>query len=100
MHPHPRVEDQPPPVSHRITLFQVAKDGRLRVLGAGRCEARSLSAVEKLQPEHIPIELHRGLHLLTRKVTAEIFSTIVAMPAVFPWLNQSTYQSSASESHS
>src|SRR5689334_21581083 len=56
------VENHSPPASNPTTLFQV-EDGRLRVFGAKRCEGRLLSAVQKLQPQYIPIEAHRGLHL-------------------------------------
>ena len=56
------VENHPPPASNGTTLFQI-QDGRLRVLGAERCKARSLSAIEKLQPQHISIEAHGVPHI-------------------------------------
>jgi len=56
------VEDQPPPASYPLALFQI-EDGRLCVFGAERCEARSLSAVEKFHSEHIPIEPHTVPHV-------------------------------------
>src|SRR5713101_2051829 len=69
------VEDQPPPVSHRITLFQV-ENGRLRILRAQRRKTRPFPAVDKLHAQNITVKLHSGPHVPDPNVTAEIFSIV------------------------
>ena len=77
------MEDEPAPAVDRLTLFQI-ENGRVRVLRTQGRKPCSFSAVKKLHAEYIPIELHGGFMFETRKVTAEIFSTMIAMmPAVY-----------------
>src|SRR5206468_7845188 len=56
------MEDEPTPAVDRLTLLQI-ENGRVRVFRTQGREPRSSSAVEHLHAEHIPIELHRGLHV-------------------------------------
>src|SRR6266550_2398751 len=56
------MEDKPTPAVDPLTLLQI-EDGRVRVFRTQGREPRSSSAVEHLHAEHIPIELHRGLHV-------------------------------------
>src|SRR5437667_7950783 len=60
------MEDEPTPAVNRLTLLQI-EDGRVRVFRTQGREPRSSSAVEHLHAEHIPIELHGGLHVRDSK---------------------------------
>src|SRR5438132_11201276 len=56
------MEDKPTPAVDPLTLLQI-EDGRVRVFRTQGREPRSSSGVEHLHAEHIPIELHGGLHV-------------------------------------
>ena len=60
------MEDKPTPAVDPLTLLQV-EDGRVRVFRTQGREPRNSSAVEHLHAEHIPIELHGGLHVRDSK---------------------------------
>src|SRR5438270_6651526 len=60
------IKDKPTPLRDRVTFFQIEnrRFWRLRTQGREPC---SFSAVWQLHTEHIPIELHRHLHVRDSK---------------------------------
>ncbi len=60
------MKDEPTPARRGLALLQI-EDGRVRVFRTQGREPRNSSAVEHLHAEHIPIELHGGLHVRDSK---------------------------------